>query len=204
MASKEDILEQVVEDYLLHKGFFVRHNDKYRPNEHHPEFNKKTDSSRSDIDIIAINPNQPSPKNIWVVNCKSWQGGFRPLHWIDCIENTKKISGREAWKAFRELASDKWADAFLKKIISLTGSDRFTYVTAVTELKGNKQEWELYNPFISRINGNPIRVLTFQEIVSEIFGHLDTTLAQTEIGRLLQLFRAADIVPSSINKKNPK
>jgi hypothetical protein len=29
VATKEDILEQIVEEYLSHKGYFVRHNIKF-------------------------------------------------------------------------------------------------------------------------------------------------------------------------------
>lgn len=36
MATKEDILEQLVEEYLLHQGYFVRHNVKFLPRRDHP------------------------------------------------------------------------------------------------------------------------------------------------------------------------
>lgn len=36
MAAKEDILEQIVEEYLLHAGYFVRHNLKFRPRSDDP------------------------------------------------------------------------------------------------------------------------------------------------------------------------
>ena len=38
MATKDDILEQIVEEYLLHKGYFVRHSVKFIPRKDHPEF----------------------------------------------------------------------------------------------------------------------------------------------------------------------
>lgn len=202
MATKEDILEQVVEDYLLHRGYFVRHNDKYRPRDDHSEFNKREDSSRSDIDIIAFNPNLESPENVWVVNCKSWQGGFRPAHWIESIESGKKINGRLAWKSFRELSKDKWAEAFLHEVRKLTGADAFTYVTAVTDLKGERATWENYAPFRKRLAGNPIKVVTFKEMIFDIIPRLDATLAATQVGRLLQLFRAANIDPRQLELGN--
>ncbi len=31
MSSKEDILEQLVEEFLVHRGYFVRHNVKFLP-----------------------------------------------------------------------------------------------------------------------------------------------------------------------------
>ena len=45
MAQKEDILEQIVEEYLTHKGYFVRHNVKYRP--------KTFNQTQSDIDVLV-------------------------------------------------------------------------------------------------------------------------------------------------------
>lgn len=47
---KEDILEQIVDEYLLHKGYFTLHNIKYRPNPDHRVFDKQADSNHSDID----------------------------------------------------------------------------------------------------------------------------------------------------------
>ena len=36
MATKEDILEQIVEEYLTHRGYFVRHNIKFKPRDELP------------------------------------------------------------------------------------------------------------------------------------------------------------------------
>jgi len=74
---KEDILEQLVDDYLQSKGYFTRHNIKFRPRSTHPDFNQQKDSNHSDIDVIGINPKKAGPDRIWVVSCKSWQSGFR-------------------------------------------------------------------------------------------------------------------------------
>ena len=38
MATKEDVLEQVAEEYLLHQGYFVQHNVKFLPRKDHPDF----------------------------------------------------------------------------------------------------------------------------------------------------------------------
>ena len=56
MATKEDILEQLVEEYLLHEGYFVRHNIKFLPRRDHPDFISKQDSNHSDIDVIGYHP----------------------------------------------------------------------------------------------------------------------------------------------------
>ncbi len=54
MATKEDILEQLVEDFLIHRGYFVRHNIKFLPRKSHPQFNVKLHSNHSDIDVLVI------------------------------------------------------------------------------------------------------------------------------------------------------
>ena len=39
--AKEDILEQIVEEYLLHAGYFVRHNLKFRPSKEDQGFTSR-------------------------------------------------------------------------------------------------------------------------------------------------------------------
>lgn len=68
-----------------------------------------------------------------------------------------------------------------------------TYVTAVAKVRGDKKAWENYEPFQQALGGNPIRLLTFKEMILEIQGSLTTTLAATEVGRMLQMFQAAEI-----------
>ena len=141
MANKEDILEQIVEEYLIHKGYFVQHNIKFRPRKDHPDFVSNQDSNHSDIDVIGYHPKFEDERKVLVVSCKSWQGGFKPNATIDAIRKNKKVGGREAWKAFRELTKHKWTEAFLKAVKDATGEERFTYVTAVTHLRTNKDVW---------------------------------------------------------------
>jgi hypothetical protein len=47
--------------------------------------------------------------------------------------------------------------------------------------------------FIDAMAGNPVRVITLKEMLNEIHAHLGTTVAGTELGRTLQLFRAARV-----------
>ncbi len=76
MATKEDILEQIVEEYLVHKGYFVQHNIKFLPRKDHPDFVLNKDSNHSDIDVLAIHPRLSGPEAVMAVSCKSWQSGF--------------------------------------------------------------------------------------------------------------------------------
>ena len=78
-----------------------------------------------------------------------------------------------------------------------TGRDEFTYVLAVAHVREDKDFWENHQPFIDAFSDNPIRVITFQDMIEEIYEQLGTTLAATEVGRMLQMFRAAKIEVSA-------
>jgi hypothetical protein len=191
MATKEDILEQIVEEYLSHKGYFVRHNIKFLPDKSHPDFLSRADSNHSDIDVLGFHPSKDGPDRVVAVSCKSWQGGFNPSRWLSAIKNGKVVNGRPAWKTFRELVNPKWADAFRAAVLAATGSKQFTYIVAVAHLHGDKSEWETNKEFSNALGGNPIRIVTFHQMIHEINLELKTTLAATEVGRMLQMFRAA-------------
>lgn len=193
MSSKEDILEQLVEEYLIHRGYFVRHNVKFLPRKDRTDFNSQKDSNHSDIDILAYHPKKKGADRVWAVSCKSWQAGFSPAKKLKQIKDNKVVSGREAWKSFRELTSQKWSEAFIDAVDQATGQRSFTYVTAVTRLIGDAQCWEKNPTFSKAMAGNPIKILQLREMLTEIYGEIDTTLAGTELGRTLQLFRAAGV-----------
>ena len=59
---KEDILEQMVDEYLQHKGYFTRHNIKFRPAGDHVEYDTRQDAVHSDIDVIGIHPPRWPPQ----------------------------------------------------------------------------------------------------------------------------------------------
>jgi hypothetical protein len=191
LATKEDILEQLVEEFLIHQGYFIKHNVKFVPNKQHPDFISNQDSNHSDIDVLAIHPLLTGPKRVLAVSCKSWQSGFNIQTELNAIKEGKIIRGREAWKGFRELTSSKWSEAFMQAVKRHTGSDTFTYVLAVTAVKGEKKLWEQYPPFIDALNGNPLEVLEISTILEDISANLNTTLAASEIGRLLQIIKAS-------------
>lgn len=126
---KEDILEQLVDEYLQHKGYFTTHNVKFRPNKSHADYNSKQDSVHSDIDVLAYNPTLEGPERVLVVNCKSWQNGLNIKSKLSEFEQNKIVSGREAWRGFRELLNPKWSEAFREKVYEASGSRVFTHVT---------------------------------------------------------------------------
>jgi len=193
MSIKEDILEQLVEEYLLHEGYFVQHNLKFRPSEAHPDFVRQLDSNHSDIDVVGIHPHLQGTDRVVAVSCKSWQSGFNPRTEIEAIEQNKIISGRKRWKPFRELVSPKWSEAFLQRMENATGTRHFTYITAVTRVNGERSLWEENQTFRCALNGNPIKILDMHNLLALILPKLTTTPANTNIGRILQLIKAAGI-----------
>ena len=192
---KEDILEQLVDDYLKFNGFFTLHNVKFQPAETDPEYVLKDDCVASDIDVVGFHPMREGIGRTWVVSCKSWQAGFDPKRRIELINGKKKISGRQAWQSFRELVKKKWADGLIARIEKLTGSTKFTYFTAVTKLRGEASIWEQHQPFRENLRDNPIKILTLQEMLSDLYKKTDTTVASSEVGRLLQVIKASGWKP---------
>ena len=120
--------------------------------------------------------------------------GFNPSAWATAIEQKKIISGREAWKAFRELCNKKWSEAFLATIEDATGTREFTYLTVVTLLskRANPRIWEENSHFRDALGGNPIKILTLGEMLDFLWPNLTTTPAASEIGRAIQLIKAAN------------
>ena len=197
MATKEDILEQLVEEFLLHKGYFVRHNVKFLPRKDHPDFISNQDSNHSDIDVIGYHPMLNGAERVWAVSCKSWQGGFEPAAELRNIREKRVVRGRDAWKGFRELVVPKWSEAFVEAVEAATGQKEFIYVLAVTKVVGEKSVWEANEDFARALHGNPIRVVELKDLLRAIYPALNTTLAGTEVGRMLQLFKATGIKSDS-------
>ena len=204
---KEDILEQIFEDWLLSKNSsFTKNNVKFRPDDTSLEYNSKTDSSYSDIDILGIHLKNKGSNRVSVGNCKSWQAGFDPKVWHRNLikDSERKRTNRENWKYFRELVNPKWSKAFRKKIYEETQSYDFTYYLVVTKLKGKdalvaKNKFENETKFLNNLKQDSkskvkIIIITFEEIFKEYFSRTNKqTLASTTLGRLLQVMKASDV-----------
>jgi hypothetical protein len=54
---KEDVLEQIFDDYLQFDGFFTTHNVRLRPRPDHPEYVAAEDVVPSDVDVVGFQPN---------------------------------------------------------------------------------------------------------------------------------------------------
>ena len=196
---KEDVLEQVVDDYLQLRGYFTRHNLRFKPDPGRRGFDPGQDSVPSDIDVIGYKPQARGPSKVWVVSCKSWQPGFDPDAKLRELRHEKANPKRETWRGLRELWVPKWAEAFRGAIVRVTGARTFKYSIAVTRLRGKLTQdaaeaaW-LADKTISRnLAGCRFSFLTMREMWAELQRELTTTPASSEIGRLAQLLKAAKI-----------
>nr|QOV09114.1 hypothetical protein HULAa32G3_00034 [uncultured Actinomycetes bacterium] len=196
---KEDVLEQVVEDFLQNQGYFTRHNLKFRPDPLHADFISKQDSVPSDIDVIGIHPTFSGAEKVIVVSCKSWQSGFNPEGKLKELNKPASGTGKDFWKHFREIWSPKWVEAFQKEVLATTGQSEFTYCIAVSHLTGKLTAEEasilwMDDPTIARnLAGCSLKFITMEEMWHSIVSTVSTTPASSEIGRLAQLMKAAGI-----------
>jgi hypothetical protein len=194
-----------VEDWFLGQpSTFTRNNIKFKPNEG-SEYDSKTDSVHSDIDIIAVHLDKSGEERVSVVSCKSWQSGFNPQSWHKNLTETQnqKVNGKETWKSFRELFEPKWSQAFREKVFEETKSRDFTYYIAVTKLVGNdknKELFEMEDKFIKHLNGDDvnnkvkIKIITFSEIFEKIYCRNNgKTIESTNLGRLIQVMKASRV-----------
>lgn len=195
---KEDVLEQVVDDYLQFRGYFTTHNVRFRPRTDHPEYVSQQDSVASDVDVVAYNPNLSGVQRVVVVSCKSWQTGFDASAKLAELRGTKKNPKRPTWRHFRELWVPRWSEAFRSQIEALTGESIFSYRIAVTRLKGDATAWPEDPTIKANLPGCSVGFLTLEEMWATMLDELTTTPAASEIGRLAQLLKAAGLMAPTI------
>jgi hypothetical protein len=73
---KEDVLEQIVDDYLQFKGYFTTHNVRFKPRLDHADYVGDQDRVPSDVDVVGYHPGLTGVARVMVVTCKAWQTGF--------------------------------------------------------------------------------------------------------------------------------
>jgi hypothetical protein len=190
---KEDVLEQIVDDYLQMNGYFTTHNVRFKPSRDHARYETSSDSVASDVDVVGYHPNRRGRNRVVVVSCKAWQTGFAADRMLAQLRGTAPNPRRARWKNFRELWDPKWAEAFVQEVEARTGSARFTYFLAVTHVRGDASAWENDPTIRKNLCGNPFRFLTLETMWSSVLTMLTTTPAASEIGRLAQLLKAAGL-----------
>lgn len=190
---KEDVLEQVVDDYLKFNGYFTTHNVGFRPRTDHPDYGASYDSVRSDVDVVGYHPARTGLDRVVVVSCKAWQAGFDATAKLAELRGDKKNPKRETWRHFRELWIPKWSEAFRAAIFDLTGERDFTYRIAVTHLRGDAGAWATDPTIATNLNGCSVGFLPLEEMWKRMLAELTTTPAPSQIGRLAQLLKAAGL-----------
>jgi hypothetical protein len=85
----------------------------------------------------------------------------------------------------------KWSEAFFDAVQQLTGQRKFTYAIAVTRVKGDPGLWERHALFLKAMRGNPIRLVSLQQMVSEMAALKSESVASSQLGRTIQLLRAS-------------
>ena len=195
---KEDVLEQIVEDYLQLNGYFTTHNVPFRPDKEHPKFESLKDRVPSDIDIVGFRPRSSGVEKVMAVSCKAWQDGFSPEGKLrEMRENRPLNNTHKTWQRFRELWEPKWSSAFHCAVTNLTGESTFTYCIAVTWLKGGMDSdqaaelWSNDERIRENLNGCTLRFLTLEEMWNKVVAEATLKPAPSEIGRLAQLLKAA-------------
>lgn len=193
----EDVLEQVVDDWLRRSGYFTRTNVRFGPAIGDRGYSSRDHNQRSDLDVLAVRPTEPDPRRVLAVSCKAMQSGFSPNGWLKAAENDKIYKGKDARKHLRELWDPVWAGALRRRVQELTGTERFTYALAVTRVgSGGSTDTTCWvgHPVVGvNLAGNPCEVLTFGRMWSELREDVREQIEPSHVGRLAQLLKAAEV-----------
>lgn len=195
---KEDVLEQIVDDYLQLNGYFTIHNVRFKPSPNHSAYIANDDRVSSDVDVIGFHPSKRGVDRVWVVSCKAWQSGFNADRKLRELRGEVKGGKRETWRYFRELWIPKWADALHDEVKERTGTSKFRYSIAVTKLTGNGESWAKDPTIRQNLRGNPFSFLTLESMWTEYLEAIGTTPQPSEIGRLAQLLKAAGVTAHEV------
>ena len=75
----EDVLEQVVDDWLRRQGYFTRTNVRFGPGKDDEGYDSTAHNQQTDLDVLAIKPAAPpGPERVLAISCKAMQSGFSP------------------------------------------------------------------------------------------------------------------------------
>ena len=197
---KEDVLEQIVDDYLQFKGYFTIHNVRFKPNLEHREYVQALDQVASDVDVVGYHPRLSGPDKVIVVSCKAWQKGFNTSAELKRLQGLKSAGKKQGWRHFRELWIPKWSEAFRDEIERRTGQREFSYVIAVTRLIGDRDvgAWRDDPTIQANIPGCSFDFLTLEDMWKPLLEWLGTEPAASEIGRLVQLLKASGLTDSKV------
>src|SRR5688572_9987539 len=102
----EDVLEQVVDDWLRRRGYFTRTNVRFGPAKDDAGYMARLHNQMSDLDVLAVSPRlkRNDPAAVYAVSCKAMQEGFSPNGWLAAAASGRQYKGRgkgAAWKHLR-------------------------------------------------------------------------------------------------------
>lgn len=196
----EDVLEQVVDDWLRRKGYFTRTNVRFGPGKNDLGYTARDHNQMSDLDVLAVSPRRKrnDAQAVYAVSCKAMQEGFSPNGWLAAVENGRRYKGRgkgAAWKHLRELWDPVWAASLRSRVQELTGATRFTYVLAVTRLgQGGSADMSVLQGHARigpNLAGNPCELWTFSRMWTELSEEVSEQIEPSHVGRLAQLLKAS-------------
>jgi len=193
----EDVLEQVVDDWLRRRNYFTRTNVRFGPTKGGAGYESQKHNQPSDLDVLAVKPSVRGPSGVYAVSCKAMQEGFSPNKWLETVHKNGKYKGRQpAWKHLREVWDPVWAKALGDRVEELTGRRKFTFVLAVTCLdKGGSSDTSVWmtEPKIRKNLHGPVEVWTFAQMWTELVNDVKQTIEPSHVGRLAQLLRASGL-----------
>ena len=193
----EDVLEQVVDDWLRRQGYFTRTNVRFGPRLGDAGYLSRDHNQQSDLDVVAIRPAAPpGPDRVLAISCKAMQAGFSPNRWLKAAEADKVYNGKNARKHLRELWDPVWMTSLRSAVRELTGTDEFTYVLAVTRLgtggSADTTVWKEHPVVGANLDSLPARVLTFGEMWEDLVNDVTQRIEPSHVGRLAQLLKAIE------------
>ena len=121
----EDVLEQVVDDWLRRAGYFTRTNVRFGPVAGDEGYSSREHNQQSDLDVLAVKPTETGAARVLAVSCKAMQAGFSPNRWLTAAELGRIYNGKDSRKHLRELWDPVWAAALRRRVHELTNSDSF-------------------------------------------------------------------------------
>ena len=194
----EDVLEQVVDDWLRRQGYFTRTNVRFGPTAGDEGYSSKAHNQQTDLDVLAIKPTAPEgPDRVLAISCKAMQVGFSPNRWLAAATADKIYNGKNARKHIRELWDPIWMASLRRQVLTLTGSTEFTFVLAVTRLgKGGTADTACWHndPVVGpNLGDTPSKVLTFKSMWNELSNEVTETIEPSHVGRLAQLLKASQL-----------
>lgn len=194
----EDVLEQVVDDWLRRQGYFTRTNVRFGPGKDDEGYDSTAHNQQTDLDVLAIRPAAPpGPERVLAISCKAMQSGFSPNRWLAAAASDKIYNGKNARKHMRELWDPIWMASLRKRVLELTGTTEFTFVLAVTRLgPGGSPDtacWHDHPVVGQNLGDTPSKILTFKTMWDALSNEVTATIEPSHVGRLAQLLKASKL-----------